>query len=494
MRWEQMLMVFRLYVNREVAGTRGWIASSKTVAKAHGKSESYASRLRKWCRAYMKNYEDLPQNTYGTWNSSVLHSDEDLKQDIQFHLQGIGPFVSALDIVEFIGTDEMKTRLKLKKSISERTARRWMNMMQYRWQMEKKGQYSDGHERDDVVAYRQDVFLPAMKKHAGLMRKWDSDGKEDTTENHAAARRTVIWFHDESIFYAHDRRKLRWVHSSETPKPYAKGEGASLMVADFVSADYGWLRSPDGKLDARVLLKPGKNRDGYFTNDEVLEQVTAAMNILKEQYPNEDHVLVFDNAKTHSKRADDALSARRMPKGTSRPDANWGLKVNARDSNGKQIYTSDGKFKKIFKKMGDTSFNGHPQSLYFPDNHPTHPGLFKGMAVILEERGYANARGLRTQCPDFKCEKGAIDCCCRRLLFNQPDFVNVESLLETHCRERGFTALFLPKFHCELNFIEMCWGFAKRVYREYPPSSAIEDVERYALAALESIPLESMRR
>lgn len=27
---------------------------------------------------------------------------------------------------------------------------------------------------------------------------------------------------------------------------YAKGEGHSLMVADFVSADYGWLHSLDG--------------------------------------------------------------------------------------------------------------------------------------------------------------------------------------------------------------------------------------------------------
>jgi hypothetical protein len=34
-----------------------------------------------------------------------------------------------------------------------------------------------------------------------------------------------------------------------------------------------------------------------------------AMDILEEHYPDEDHVLVFDNATTHLKRADDALSA-----------------------------------------------------------------------------------------------------------------------------------------------------------------------------------------
>ncbi|KAF9510170.1 hypothetical protein BS47DRAFT_1280353, partial [Hydnum rufescens UP504] len=105
--------------------------------------------------------------------------------------------------------------------------------------------------------------------------------------------------------------------------------------------------------------------------------------------------------------------------------------------------------------------NGKPQSLYFSNNHPTHPGLFKGMAVILEECSYQNAQTLCAQCPDFKCKKGAVNCCCCWLLFSEPDFVNIDSILKGHCHEHGFTVLFLPKFHCELNFIEMCWGFAK---------------------------------
>lgn len=55
----------------------------------------------------------------------------------------------------------------------------------------------------------------------------------------------VFWNHDESTFFANDHRTLRWVHNSKSVKPYAKGEGASLMVADFVLADFGWLASPD---------------------------------------------------------------------------------------------------------------------------------------------------------------------------------------------------------------------------------------------------------
>ncbi|KAJ8579338.1 hypothetical protein M405DRAFT_897044 [Rhizopogon salebrosus TDB-379] len=80
------------------------------------------------------------------------------------------------------------------------------------------------------------------------------------------------------------------------------------------------------------------------------------------------------------------------------------------------------------------------------------------------------------------------------MLYNQPDFVAVESNLETVCKTRGFSVLFLPKFHCELNFIEQCWGYAKCTYRHYPASSKQADLERNILSALESVPLDCMRR
>lgn len=80
------------------------------------------------------------------------------------------------------------------------------------------------------------------------------------------------------------------------------------------------------------------------------------------------------------------------------------------------------------------------------------------------------------------------------MLYNEPDFIKVKSLLEIACEARGFRAIFLPKFHCELNFIEQCWGYSKRVYRELPVSSKEADLERNVLIALESIPLHAIRR
>jgi transposase len=88
----------------------------------------------------------------------------------------------------------------------------------------------------------------------------------------------------------------------------------------------------------------------------------------------------------------------------------------------------------------------------------------------------------------------AMNCCCWRMLFNQPDFANVPSLLETECSRQGFQVLFLPKFHPELTFIEQCWGYAKCLYRLNPESSQQDVLERNALAALDGIPLVCMRR
>ena len=63
------------------------------------------------------------------------------------------------------------------------------------------------------------------------------------------------------------------------------------------------------------------------------------MDILSKHYPNEDHVFVFDNAKTHLKCANDALSACKMPKF---PSKSWGVTVIAKDSTGKPIHNANG--------------------------------------------------------------------------------------------------------------------------------------------------------
>ena len=53
------------------------------------------------------------------------------------------------------------------------------------------------------------------------------------------------------------------------------------------------------------------------------------------------------------------------------------------------------------------------------------------------------------------------NCCMRRVLSLQSDFQNEKPLLQLVIEKAGHKCLFLPKFHCELNPIEMVWGQAK---------------------------------
>ena len=110
-----------------------------------------------------------------------------------------------------------------------------------------------------------------------------------------------------------------------------KGEGASLMVADFVSADYGWLTSTDNSSSTQILFKAGKQHEEYFTNSDILAHVSTAIDILDKDYANKEHVLIFNNATTHLKHKEDALSATKMPKFTPAIEKNWGVEVDEVD-------------------------------------------------------------------------------------------------------------------------------------------------------------------
>ncbi|CAK5267995.1 unnamed protein product [Mycena citricolor] len=258
------------------------------------------------------------------------------------------------------------------------------------------------------------------------------------------------------------------VHEKESAAIKAKGEGVSLMIGRYVSPDYGWLKArtpgPDGSLDdAEVVLRPGKARDGYQTNEDILKQATHAMNTLDRDY----HAL----------------------KMTLGPSANFN-KVKT-DGVSKCVRMRDGRFQ-----------DGSPQCLYQAD------GKFKGTkALIIERRAKGHnlpdpdARNRVTnkkphlECTNFSCRYNDMqDCCLKKMLYLEPDFQAQKSQLEEHCEARGYEVIFFPKYHPELNFIEQCWGYAKCVYRMLPESTKEADLIRNVNHALKSVPLESMRR
>lgn len=87
------------------------------------------------------------------------------------------------------------------------------------------------------------------------------------------------------------------------------------------------------------------------------------------------------------------------------------MEVNVHNKAGQLVYSPDGKIMKEKIRMEDTQFaDGSKQALYFEPGH-LQDGLFKGMTILLEERGMLREFKLLAHCRDFKCVDKKANCC-----------------------------------------------------------------------------------
>ncbi|KAA8893849.1 hypothetical protein FN846DRAFT_787332, partial [Sphaerosporella brunnea] len=117
-----------------------------------------------------------------------------------------------------------------KGGICDRTARRWFVKLGWIYGRNKKG-YCDGHERKDVVEYRDKVFCPRMKVIYETLREYNDNG-EVVKQLPIFSKRRHLVTHDESTFNANDGSSFSWKkEGSEWLKPKSRGKG--IMVSDF---------------------------------------------------------------------------------------------------------------------------------------------------------------------------------------------------------------------------------------------------------------------
>ncbi|UZO09798.1 uncharacterized protein OCT59_030011 [Rhizophagus irregularis] len=146
-----------------------------------------------------------------------------------------------------------------KKTIDVSTAVRWLNIFGYTKQRQKQGVYYDGYEHADA----KNRELPLRKK----------------------------------------------------------GNGKSIMINKFLTEIDGRLKLkptdieqyPTVLAEACEYLEPGKDREGYWIAENVLNQIkTKAILIFEILYPNCIGVFAFDNSSNHAIFAKDALVSKRM--------------------------------------------------------------------------------------------------------------------------------------------------------------------------------------
>ena len=174
----------------------------------------------------------------------------------------------------------------------------------------------------------------------------------------------ILIVHDKSIFYSNDRKRGVWAQDGQLPLR-KKGNGKSIMISEFLTEarEPFCLTSDEISLNLTipektcVILRPGKNEEGYWTSQNLVEQVELkAIPIFETIFPECVEVFMFDNSSNHAAFMPDALVANRINIG----------------SGGKNV-----------SKMRDTRWepNNQLQKMNFDDDQP------KGIKQILIERG-----------------------------------------------------------------------------------------------------------
>lgn len=90
-------------------------------------------------------------------------------------------------------------------------------------------------------------------------------------------------------------------------------------------------------------------------------------------------------------------------------------------------------------------------------------------------------------------DSSSVNCCATKCLENQPDFAEQKEWLQEIVEENGCKIIFFPKFHCELNFIEMVWAYLKKRLRDECCFS-FDDLQSRVLSIISDIPLTFIRK
>ncbi len=266
-RIQTMCQFLRLRINGY-----GAYNASEIIAESIGAKPWRAHLIRLWSNQFLKD-SMLPISRRGKHQKikSLLY-DEDLHGLLVKYLWSKKCDINVKDFKKHIEEEVFPSiGIEEKKEISETTVRVWLKKLGWSHQKTHKDIYMDGHERPDVVLAREN-FLNELSAFENLMPIPSEDNIMILNEPTLAPekKKHILVVHDESIFYANDGKKTYWGPKDHVPLR-KKGMGLSLHVSDFLTEAKGRLKF--GGDEACVMMKPGVNRDGWWTSEALIEQV-----------------------------------------------------------------------------------------------------------------------------------------------------------------------------------------------------------------------------
>ena len=457
------MMAMMLYDNYVVRFGLLQTKAAEEVALLLGVNEK---TVRRWRYDWMENNGSFSESSKGKYRRYVVFDDEEYRDNalkwIRENASGKGkPNMTAATFHTWLNGNLLplvrQHHPDAPAQVSIPTATRWLHKLGFNPTSTKKGVYIDGHERQDVVEYRK-LYLRKLEVLEATHAPPPPVSDELQTSVSSSRKRLVLIYHDESTFHSNDDQGWVWAEKwSQQIKP--KGQGRGLMVSDFIEEHNGYLKLTDTEYEearshhpnlwkeARYILKYGTDSQGYWNSEKFMNQVKQAVTIAEIKYPQESNTIVFlfDQSSGHTAYDSDSLHVVRM---------------NVNPGGGQPA-------------MRDTTYNGRVYKLVDSNGVP------KGMRQVLIERG-VDVRGMKA--PDM-----------RRVLREMPDFKYERSKVEKYLCGRGHRAIFIPKFHCEINPIERCWGAAKHYTRQHCDYT-FNGLERTIERALNSVPIDLIRK
>ncbi|CAB1104296.1 unnamed protein product [Ectocarpus sp. CCAP 1310/34] len=349
----------------------------------------------------------------------------------------------------------------------------------------QSGLYFDGRDREDVLAYRVEKYLPAYFEHRDYMEIWieatsdearswevqvqEQDRQEDgrvwvwvhafketlselpqhlrervtSKKTYSDGRRAILCYHDECIYRANDGQRFAWV----PPNYHAfkrKGDSQGIMIS--------------GTIVDNVGVEYGKSMDGYRTGAKMVEHMADVLDLLAVKHPMHKPICFFDWSSCHDCVEDGAPSATRMNAGYG--GVRKGKQLAAQDAT--TLLADTPKLKQGTVQY--LTFQG--ESLFCDVGAEDYIGKLKGLKQVLFERGLWNAdmsmKGIK------KGQQKYDPALCMPVgLGTQEDLASVEPSLVVFVKRREGVAIILPKYHCEINPIELVWGRSKYWVRQH---------------------------
>ena len=323
------------------------------------------------------------------------------------------------------------------------------------WSNSKLRPFVNGHERDDVVEQRK-IFVDYFAEQRDSYFVYEKINKDEykwKIKQEDKAKRIII-AHDESTIRSGDVKSFQWLHEKYSPM-FNKGRGVSRMISDFIvshpdmtcfelsESEWNNAVKENPQLDDPLYIKKTATKiiepssDNYFTNETILEQFTRLILLMKYsaifKSVNYRVDIIVDNATTHTKALVDVSMFNK----------------------GVNTHCGVDKLSWLNEIREESSIECFFQS-------GPNIGLSKGLFVICKELKIIdeNIQSKQIKLNDL-----------RNLAAQHPAFkrkTKLEHLIERLNTEHSLNIklIFLPKFHCECNPIEMYWAQLKNDFRK----------------------------